>query len=170
MLIREAKIEDVISIAKVQVDSWRTTYKDIISEKYLAALSYKSREDFWRERLSDGDSFWFVLVAEDDENIIGFAAGGPERSGDMEFAGELGAIYLLENYQHKGIGSQLFKAVITRLLRIGIKTMMVWVLAENPSKKFYESQGGEQIYEKVITIDETELKEIAYGWKDISLM
>lgn len=170
MQIREAKIEDAMSIAKVHVDSWRTTYKGIISEKYLASLSYKDREDFWRERLSDGDSLWFVLVAEDDENIIGFVAGGPERSGDMDFTGELGAIYLLENYQHKGIGSQLFKAVIMRLLGIGIKTMMVWVLAENPSKKFYESLGGEQIYEKVITIDEAELKEIAYGWKDISLV
>lgn len=170
MQIRQAKTEDAASIAKVHVDSWRTTYKGIVSEKYLASLSYQDRENFWRERLSASDNSCFVLVAEDGENIIGFAAGGPEGSGDTNFSGELSAIYLLENYQSKGIGSQLFKAVAMRLLQIGIKTMMVWVLAENPSKRFYESLGGEQIYEKVITIDEVELKEVAYGWKDISLV
>jgi len=170
MQIRQAKTEDAASIAKVHVDSWRTTYKGIVSEEYLASLSYQDRENFWRERLSASDNSCFVLVAEDGENIIGFAAGGPERSGDINFSGELSAIYLLENYQSKGIGSQLFKAVAMRLLQIGIKTMMVWVLAENPSKRFYESLGGKHIYEKVITIDEVELKEVAYGWKDISLV
>lgn len=33
MIIRKAKLDDATGIAKVHVDSWRTTYKGIIPEK-----------------------------------------------------------------------------------------------------------------------------------------
>lgn len=33
--VREAKLEDIKDIAKVHVDSWRTTYHEIIPIDYL---------------------------------------------------------------------------------------------------------------------------------------
>ncbi len=41
--IRFARIEYAMQIGKVHVDSWRTTYKDIFSESFLAILSYEKR-------------------------------------------------------------------------------------------------------------------------------
>lgn len=43
MIVREATNIDVPAIAKVQVDSWRTTYKGILSEDVLKNLSYEKR-------------------------------------------------------------------------------------------------------------------------------
>ncbi len=40
----------------------------------------------------------------------------------------------------------------------------------NPSRKFCQDLGWKRIKEKVIIIDDVELREIAYGWKDISLV
>ncbi|KAF0820926.1 MULTISPECIES: hypothetical protein [unclassified Cytobacillus] len=47
MKIRAAELSDAEGIAKVHVDSWRTTYKDIIPENFLENLSYQSREELW---------------------------------------------------------------------------------------------------------------------------
>ena len=43
MFIRKANIEDAMGIAKVHVDSWRTTYKGIVPEVFLENLSYDEK-------------------------------------------------------------------------------------------------------------------------------
>ncbi len=45
--------------------------------------------------------------------------------------------------------------------------MLVWVLAENPSRRFYEVLGGKQLCEQEITIGGVTLVEVAYGWKNL---
>lgn len=35
MKIRKAYLNDALGVAKVQVDSWKTTYKNIVPEAYL---------------------------------------------------------------------------------------------------------------------------------------
>ena len=47
MRIREASPTDATAIARVHVDSWRTTYAGIVPADYLANLSYVQREQFW---------------------------------------------------------------------------------------------------------------------------
>jgi len=45
--------------------------------------------------------------------------------------------------------------------------MLIWVLAKNPSRAFYEALGGQRVYEKQIVIGGETLVEVAYGWRDI---
>jgi FR47-like protein len=61
----------------------------------------------------------------------------------------------------------LVGAVVKRLARAGIDSMLVWVLAANPSRRFYEALGGRQVCEKQIEIGGVMLDEIAYGWADV---
>ncbi|MFJ7661235.1 GNAT family N-acetyltransferase [Lysinibacillus sp. NPDC097162] len=90
--IRKAIEPDAKAIAKVHVDSWRTTYANIVPDEYLINLSYENREQLWIKNISNDA----VFVAENNEGqIIGFSSGGKERSGKyIEFEGELYAIYL----------------------------------------------------------------------------
>ena len=105
MRIRAAQPPDAAAIATVHVDSWRTTYKDIVPDDVLAALSYEQRTHMWRHILSQSLPTSFVFVAEAPSGqVIGFASGGPERGGDPDYTGELYAIYLLEAYQRHGLG------------------------------------------------------------------
>jgi hypothetical protein len=48
MQIREATMADVAAIASVHVESWRTTYKGLLPDDYLANLTYAQREPRWR--------------------------------------------------------------------------------------------------------------------------
>lgn len=172
MEIREAKPSDALGIARVRVDSWRTTYRGIIAQEYLDALSYKAKEEQWAGILTDAESEGtegkrFTLVAEEENKVIGFASGGEERSGDQVYRGELYAIYLLREWQRKGIGRLLFEKSVQILIRDGFDSILVWVLSKNPSRSFYESLGGALVRTRPITIGGTVFEEAAYGWLDI---
>jgi len=168
-LIREASLAVAMGIAKVQVDSWRSTYAGIVPRDYLETLSYEQRATVWRTILSGNTSRQFVYVAEDHEgNVVGFASGGQIRGGDPGYEGELYAIYLLESHQQIGLGRLLTSKVAKRLLEEDIHSMLVWVLAANPSRPFYEALGATQVSERDITIGGAALTEVAYGWADLS--
>jgi len=168
MVIRPAVIEDAEAVARVHVASWRTTYAGIVPDEFLAALSYERRAEVWRNSLSS-QSQAYLVVAEQDRKVIGFAVGGPNRETEANAAyeAELYAIYLLASKQKRGIGRALMKAVAQELVRRGFNSLMVWVLTENPARKFYQTLGGEYMREKDIEIGGKTLKETAYGWKDL---
>ena len=164
MRIREAVLEDAEGIARVHVDSWRTTYKGIVSESVLQQLSYEQRAENWRRGIGRNA----LYVAEDESGkIVGFATGGKERTGNYDADGELYAIYLLNEVQGQGIGRKLTRIIARSLQEQGFASMLVWVLDRNPSKQFYESLGGQPIDEAMIDIGGEEFKEIAYYWDNI---
>jgi GNAT superfamily N-acetyltransferase len=168
MRIRVADVDDAAAIARVHVDAWRTTYVGIVPDGYLAGLSYDEREKDWRESLADRAGREFTLVAENDQRaIVGFATGGPEREGNADYRAELRAIYLLADSRRIGIGRRLVAGVAKRLVETGFDSMLVWVLADNPSRGFYEALGGKFVTEKLVEIGGARLAEVAYGWREI---
>jgi hypothetical protein len=44
---------------------------------------------------------------------------------------------------------------------------MVWVLAANPARFFYEAMGGARAGERLEEFAGTQLEELAYGWPDL---
>lgn len=168
MIIREATVNDAGGIARVHVDTWRTTYRGIVPDDYLGGLSYAQRQATWERGLGQQERGQCVYVAEDGSGqILGFANGGPERSGDPVYDGELYAIYILQPWQGHGIGRQLAMRVVQWLIDHGYVSMLVWVLARNPSRRFYEVLGGEYVRTQTIEIGGVQLDEVAYGWRDL---
>ncbi len=167
--IQKAKPEDARGIAKVHIDSWRSTYKGIIADTTLNGLSYERSERNWFDILSKPDNPNFIYLAETvDGEVVGFASGGLEREDDPVYKGEVYAIYLLQHVQGRGIGRRLMQASAKELLERGISTMLIWVLTDNtPSRKFYEAIGGKYLREKPIEIGGQQLTEVAYSWNDL---
>ncbi|HEU4742608.1 MAG TPA: GNAT family N-acetyltransferase [Meiothermus sp.] len=166
--IRPARPEDAPGVARVHVDSWRETYLGIVPEDFLASLSYERREQMWRSGLENPDWQGALLVAEEPTGgIVGFVVGGPPQEPDGEFACELWAIYLLRAYQGRGIGRQLFQRFVQEMVRRGHTSMLLWVLAENPTTRFYQRMGGVKVGEKEIELSGKKLLEWAYGWRNL---
>ncbi|MFJ5714435.1 GNAT family N-acetyltransferase [Neobacillus sp. NPDC093127] len=165
MKIRKAVLADAVGIAKVHVDSWKTTYANIVPDEYLNKLSYESREQLWQDNIPNGG----VYVAETKEGkIVGFSSGGKERTGKYhDYAGELYAIYILKEYQGNGLGKSLVKPIIAELLQQNISTMLVLVLEENSSRFFYEALGGKKIDTIEVNFTGEKLIELVYGLEDI---
>lgn len=169
MNIRPAAVEDARALAQVHVASWHETYRGLVPDIYLDSLSVEERTERWRGRLGGADAGAFTLVAEDDAGrVVGFATGGPEREGDPVYTGELYAIYLLQTAQRTGLGRRLVQAVTERLLAMGHTSMLVWTLATNPSRGFYERLDAHYVRAATITIGGVDLEDVAYGWTDIT--
>ncbi|WP_026673724.1 GNAT family N-acetyltransferase [Alkalihalobacterium bogoriense] len=163
--IRKAVTTDAKGIGKVHVDSWKTTYANIVPDDYLRNLTYERREQVWLNEIPNSG----VYVAENNEGeIVGFSSGGKERSGKYNgYDGELYAIYILKEYQGKGIGKALLKQIVDEIKGMGLNSMLVLVLKDNISRLFYEAHGAKKIDAVEIDIAGKKLSELVYGWEDI---
>ncbi len=45
--------------------------------------------------------------------------------------------------------------------------MIAWVLADNPSRRFYEKLGGDRVQTRDIIVGGKQFKEYGYGWKNL---
>ena len=169
MVIREAKSTDLTGVAKVKIKTWRSTYKGLISEDILENLQIEEQAEKFGDLLSD-EKTKFLIVAEDKDNnneIIGFAAGGCQRDIEYQIDGEVFAVYILDEYQNKGLGKKLMDYSINKLKGMGLKSMLVWVLDENPYKRFYEKIGGKEGNKKTIEIGAGKNTVVSYLWEKI---
>jgi len=57
-------------------------------------------------------------------------------------------------------------AAVEELKSKNLDSMIVWMLADNPSKHFYEQLGGEHVQTRNTTIGGKRFREYGYGWKD----
>lgn len=167
MKIREANVTDAEGIARVHVDCWRTTYKDIVPKEFLNKLSYENRTQLWIQNISNETNY--VFVAERDGKIVGFTDGGKEKSGEYPgYMADITTLYILEEFQGLGMGRQLLQQVFLKLKENNMTSALVWVLEDNPSKYFYEAMGAKVIEnQKDITIGGKQLNLIGYGWGNI---
>ena len=159
--IRSATGGDACAIARVHVESWRTTYTGIVPDAYLAGLDEMLRAKLWHEWLT-GNAL--VLVAESDGQVVGFAHGGANREALEECDAELYSIYLVREAQRHGAGKALLAAIASVLAERGFRSMAVWVLERNPARGFYERMGAHLAASKVIEIGGAKLMEVAYVW------
>ena len=157
--IRVATPTDIAGLARVHVQSWRETYAGIVPQAYLDALTPESREAQWRRTLEVGNP---VFVAETADQIIGFVSCGATR--EEGFDGEIYALYLLESQQGLGIGKALFQAALESLRMQDRHRTIVWVLALNPTRTFYQHMGGVQTLEKPIEIGGATLLEYGFAF------
>lgn len=166
MKIRKASLGDAAGIAKVHVDSWKSTYKDIIPSSYLNNLSYEQRTELWRSNIKKGDNH--VVVAEGENGqIVGFADSWKRESNSEENSGDLTSIYLFEEFQGQGIGRTLLEALFNYYKEMDYEKIFVEVLEDNKTRYFYEYYGAKLVDTAQIEIGGEILNELIYEWDDI---
>ena len=164
--IRRATIDDIPGITKVHVDAWQTTYKNLLPDPILRRQTYERRKQAWTSIFEKSKEPYFHFVAENEEGeIIGFIDGGMERTEKYMIEAEVYAFYILEGSQRQGIGSRLLHTLVSDLKAHGYTSLMVWILEDNPSRKFYEDHNAEIIDKHFIA--GYGVNEVAFAWKDL---
>ena len=59
--LRMANLDDAESIARIHVDTWRTTYAGMLPDDMLVAMSEEKQARMWRRMLRGGET---VIVAD----------------------------------------------------------------------------------------------------------
>jgi GNAT superfamily N-acetyltransferase len=166
--IRRARPGDAPAIARVRVESWRTTYRGMIPDAYLDGMKVEASTALWDRVLTAGPNTTCVFVAAHGSDVVGFGAGNRLGEPKHGFDAELTAVYLRREFQRAGLGRQLVGAVADAQLANGAAGLITWVIAANkPARTFYEGLGGELIVEQPFQWDGLDLVEAAYGWRDL---
>jgi ribosomal protein S18 acetylase RimI-like enzyme len=169
-MIRRATPEDAAAVARVHIESWRSTYRGLVPEEVLERLDLKERTALWQGILEAHDPQATFVATDAEKTIVGFINGGPERAHDPVYTGEVYALYLLESQQKLGYGRGLFLTLARELQEQGHTAMLLWVLVSNPARRFYEAMGGQVLRTKPLEIGDVTLEETAYGYRDLAVL
>lgn len=169
--IRRATAGDAPAIARVRIDSWRTTYRTMIPDAYLDGMKIEASTAIWDRVLTAGSNTTSVFVADHDSEIVGFACGTMLKERKYDLDAELAAVYLRHEFQRAGLGRQLVGAVVDAQQRHGATGLLTWVIAGNGNARaFYERLNGELLVEQPFEWDGMNLVEAGYGWRDLTAL
>src|SRR5687768_14300531 len=115
--VRTAKQDDALGMAVVRVETWRATYKGMVPDAFLQALSPEDLAEHWRTAFwAEKDRSLGIFLAEDEQGqIVGIAICGPGQDRDPLYEGEIYVLYVLPAYQNQGIGKALVTACVRHL-------------------------------------------------------
>lgn len=164
---REAAIADCAAVARVHVRSWQESFRGVVPQSFLDGMSVEKRAAAFEKRFPDADYRMFVAEAEG-RGVVGFADFGEAREQIEGYAGELYAIYLLPEFQRRGVGRRLFNLGAEFLASRGRRSMYLLALEASPYRTFYERLGGRVIGRTQVEIEGVPFEELIYGWRRLT--
>lgn len=167
--IRAATPHDGDTIARIHVETWRSTYAGIIPDVYLVRMNVGQQRMMWRQTLQGSGHRHHVVVVElAGKEVVGFASCGAARRNLLPrrapYDGEVFTLYVAVDHQGQGHGKRLLDACFDTLREQAKTSVVVWVLAANPARFFYEASGGRKVAERIERFAGAELAELAFGW------
>jgi GNAT superfamily N-acetyltransferase len=169
--IRAATADDARAIAQVRVEAWRSTYKGMIPDAYLAGMSVDQSAVLWERVLGAVSGKASIFVAVNGTGVAGFAAGNLLAEPKHDLDAELTAIYLRRECQREGVGRRLVGAVAAAEKAQGATGLLTWVIAGNKgARAFYERLGAQLLIEQPFQWDGMDLVEAGYGWRDLDAL
>jgi GNAT superfamily N-acetyltransferase len=148
--VRPATPDDLSGVLEVFLACWRESYRGVLPDAAIDAMTDERAEALWRRVLAD--PVGVVLVAERDGVIVGitrYAAtpgndsrieGGRIEGGRID--GAVHSLYVSPRAHGGGIGGALLGRASTELQEAGAEAATLWVFAANlPSIGFYEAKG-----------------------------
>lgn len=155
--LRDAREADIPALAELHVRTFQETHGDGPS----AAL----REKQWRAKFASGQLVFCVVLQDESGDLVGFASGELHRSGELaDFSGELNKIYVVREYQRRGLGRRILCAAAERFLAHGVTSMLLFGDARSLSNGFYERMGAERLHSTDGGFHG------GYGWRDLEVL
>jgi len=139
---RKANLADVDAIENLHAESWLDTYRGILSDEYLDADLLNERKQFWAKRLGVPQHSQWIILAEEQKGLAGFAcaygAHDPEQGTLLE------NLHLSKLRRGTGLGASLVRAVMQWSAQSHPNAgVHLWALELNASaRRFYEHMGG----------------------------
>lgn len=149
--VRPARPAEAADIARVQAVTWRTAYRSVLPPELLDTWDEQAAAHAWRAAVETPPTpAHLVLVALEQDTVVGFTAFGPAELSDGEQADPAGPMsdvstLLVEpRWGRRGHGSRLLAAAVELVRAQGVVRLRTWLPeADQVSASFFESAGWE---------------------------
>jgi GNAT superfamily N-acetyltransferase len=170
--VRSATEADAEGIARVHIETWQATYAGVLPDTFLIGMSQADMARQARANITAGAGSIVTLVVEHrgiaaSGEILGFGSAGPARDVNLLYDGEIYTLYIGSDWQGQGVGKMLLGALFRTLYERGMEDALLWVLAANPSRFFYQHMGGVPIGRREERLAGQTFPALAYGWPDL---
>jgi GNAT superfamily N-acetyltransferase len=145
--------EDARAIAALHVTSWRSAYKGLVPDEFLAGPVEDDRRALWESRLSVPDEARLVLKAVDERGtLVGFTC--VLRDADPAWGPLLDNLHVTPGLRGRGIGAILLSA--SRQWSSAVSPglpMHLWVIEGNTrARRFYDREGGKVMERQILEL------------------
>lgn len=149
--VRAATPSDAAEIARIQLDTWRAAYRDLLPAEVLDALDAAEAEATWRHTIEEGPAR--VFVATEGQWHVGFIAAGPAPSDesaaadgtpapDADHVALVSALLVEPRWGRRGHGGRLLAAVAEAMAADGLTRGISWTAElDKASLRFWERAG-----------------------------
>ena len=167
--LRDYRPTDVEAIGALHAQSWFTAYRGILLDNYLDNDVRTERQRYWRDKLSGLSPKDFIVVAENSEGVIGFAAVMDEP--ENGYAALLDNLHVRPDLKGQGVGGQLMMAVAERLQATGRASFYLWVLRGNvAAEEFYKAKYGQAADVSTIEFGGKIVGRTRFVWTNLNLL
>jgi GNAT superfamily N-acetyltransferase len=138
-----ASPQDAESVARLQAQSWRNTYRGMLPDEYLDRHVVADRLEYWPERFARfASDRTLVLKAVADGALLGFVCVLLDE--EPKWGARLDNLHVSPDSRGTGVGFALFQAAREWIERVSPGTPMhLWcVEANRVARRFYDRQGG----------------------------
>ena len=140
LTVREATAKDALAITEIHAAAWRQGYSHIFDHKVLER-AISERRTRWTDLVAEPDfDQRFLIVAERDDDILGFAHFGPalDHPGDLEIY----SFYAQPACWGTGLARDFMNSVLTRARTLGYERAYLSAYREAVrARRFYEIVG-----------------------------
>lgn len=169
--IRRARLADAPGIAAVHVATWRSAYAGLLPEAVLTRLSTTRLAHYYEHNIRLGLAIHVAATygRRDEPPVLGFCSSSRVRADGLG-DGEIETLYMLDDYQNRGLGGQLLRTAAKHLWQTGCRSVYAWVLRENPSRYFYQRLGGKCVAEGTTSVGGETFAQTAFAWDPIETL
>jgi len=162
-----AGLDDAAAIAALHVKSWRSAYRGLVPDEFLAGPVEYDRNTLWEARLSVPDEARLVLKAVDQASImVGFTC--VLRDADPAWGPLLDNLHVTPDLKRRGIGARLLRA--SRAWSSAVapgQPMHLWVIEGNTqARHFYDREGGQVVERQILELTAgIHVPSLRYVWR-----
>ncbi|MGH3762820.1 N-acetyltransferase family protein [Actinophytocola sp.] len=149
--VRPAEPSDATEITRIQLDTWRAAYADLLPAEILDGLDAADAEQTWRQTVEQGPAA--VFVAAEGAWLVGFCAAGPapedetadadgSPAKDSATVALVGTLLVEPRWGRRGHGGRLLAEAGKAMREAGSTRGIAWVPEQDKaSLRFYERAG-----------------------------
>ena len=167
MVFRDASFSDCDAVAQLHALSWRSAYREILTQDFLDRFADDDRLRVWRSRLRAAPpDRQLVRLAVEEPQLVGFVCVFLDE--DDRWGALVDNLHVHPDVKGRGIGRRLMAQAAAWVIdRRPASALHLWVFEDNHSARgFYQRIGGTPV-ERVVhaAADGNDIPSVRYVWE-----